>query len=564
MHKTDGHIRINVFLGITSVFFALISYRLFVLSYVKHSAYARTAEAQIEHVSNIIARGNVLMTDRAGTTVLAATNKKFAVLGIIPSKIEPSSADAVVQSLQVITGTDATAISKAVHGSGDSLKVIARRLTPEQVQKVQQLGYKGVSITYEMDRSYPNGQLAADVIGFLGYDGNDRAGQYGVEASYDDVLFGKSASPSSETDIRKLFRKQFMSARPNDIVLTLDASIQKHAEEQLDALIKKWSADGGSLIIEEPKTGRILAMADRPTFDPNTYATYPAQSFLNSNVQEIFEPGSSFKPVTMAAGLDLGKITPDTSYTDTGGVDIDGYRIKNFSEKVFGRVTMSQVLEKSINTGTMFVENLIGDDNFTNYVINMGFGQKTGIDLPGEVNGDVANLYSGRKINHLTASFGQGIAVTPLQLVNAYSTIANGGKLMRPYVVEKIISEGGKEQVTIPEIVGIPMSEKTAAKLQTMLVSVVNNGFDKARIPGYDIAGKTGTAQIPDGKGGYLENEYIHNFVGFAPAYDARFVIFIKIDKPKGITFASDSISPTFREITDFLLKYDSIPPSHP
>ena len=240
---------------------------------------------------------------------------------------------------------------------------------------------------------------------------------------------------------------------------------------------------------------------------------------------------------------------------------IDGYTIKNFSERIFGRSTMSQVLENSINTGTMHVANLVGDTTFTDYVINMGFGQQTGIDLPGEVNGDVANLYSGRKINYLTASFGQGIAVTPLQLVNAYSAIANGGKLMRPYIVEKVVAEGGKERITQPEVVGIPISEKTASKLTTMLVGVVQNGFDKARIPGYDIAGKTGTAQIPDDKGGYIENQYIHNFVGFAPAYDPRFVILIKIDKPQGITFAADSLSPTFRTIADFLLKYFNVPP---
>ena len=194
--------------------------------------------------------------------------------------------------------------------------------------------------------------------------------------------------------------------------------------------------------------------------------------------------------------------------------------------------------------------------------MNMGLGQKTGVDLPGEVGGDITNLYSRRKINYMTASFGQGIAVTPLQLVNAYSAIANGGKLMRPYVVEKIIKEGGVEEVTQPEVISIPISEKTSAKLRSMLVSVVDNGFDKARIKGYDIAGKTGTAQIPDGSGGYAENEYIHDFLGFAPAFDPKFVILIKMDRPKGITFAADSLSPTFRELAQFLITYFKIPPT--
>ena len=274
------------------------------------------------------------------------------------------------------------------------------------------------------------------------------------------------------------------------------------------------------------------------------------------------EPGSSFKPITMAMGLDLGVVTPQTTFKDDGFREVAGYRIKNFSERVFGTVTMSQVLERSVNTGAMYVQDQVGDDNFLNYAINFGFGQKTGIDLPGEVPGDITNLYSGRKINFLTASFGQGIAVTPVQLINAYSAIANGGKLMKPYIVEKIIKEGGEEEVIQPEIVAIPISEKTATKLKSMLVGVVDNGFDKARISGYDIAGKTGTAQIPDGKGGYLEDEYIHDFLGFAPAFDPKFVILIKVDRPKGITFAADSLSPTFRDIAVFLLNYYSIPPT--
>src|SRR3990167_10486046 len=326
--------------------------------------------------------------------------------------------------------------------------------------------------------------------------------------------------------------------------------------------MEKWGAEKGTIIVEDPETGRILAMADLPSFDPNNYSEYESKLYLNGSIQEIYEPGSSFKPVTMSAGIDLGKITPGTTYEDKGFVNISGYTIHNFSNKVFGVQSMTQVLEKSINTGTMFVENLVGDDNFLDYVVNMGFGQKTGIDLPGEVSGDITNLYSGRKINYLTASFGQGIAVTPLQLINAYSTIANGGKLMKPHIIDKIIKDDGEEVLTKPEIISIPVSEKTAVKLQTMLVGVVDNGFDKARITGYDIAGKTGTAQMPDGRGGYSENEFIHNFVGFAPAYNAKFAILIKMDKPKGIQFAADSLSPTFKEIAAFILNYYNIPPT--
>ncbi|MEK7589571.1 MAG: penicillin-binding protein 2 [Patescibacteria group bacterium] len=566
--RSDGHSRIHFFFAITLLLFGVVFYRLFILAYVNHSFYARIAEANIDHINNILARGNIYIANGIDVPMLAATNKKFPVIGVVPSKIPAEQKDEIIRSLVAITEVDEKTVEKAVRSDSVNLKVIARRINADQVARIKNLNNKDISISYEMDRFYPNNGLAADVLGFLGYDGNSRAGQYGIEASYDRELFGKD-EPATEEKI-SLFTKWFAGGknkteivtRPNDVILTIDNSIQSFAEKQLDALMKKWSAIAGSVIIQEPKTGKILAMADRPSFDPNVYSSAETRSFLNSNVQEIFEPGSSFKPFTIATGLDLGKITPQTTYEDTGSVTVGGYTIKNFSNNVFGTSTMSQVLEKSINTGAMYVENLVGDDNFTNYVINMGFGQKTGISLPGEVNGNIANLYSGRKINHLTASFGQGIAVTPLQLTNAYSMIANGGKLMRPYIVDKVIHEGGREDITQPEIIGIPLSEKTAAKLQGMLTSVVKNGFDKARITGYDIAGKTGTAQIADGKGGYLENQYIHNFVGFAPAHDARFTIMIKIDKPQGITFAADSLSPTFKEIAQFMLQYYNIPPT--
>ncbi|MEX2090547.1 MAG: penicillin-binding protein 2 [Candidatus Paceibacterota bacterium] len=520
------------------------------MSYVRYSSYSRTASAQRDNINNILARGNIYLKDaQSGDLFLAATNKKSPLVYLVPAKADWSENTEMVETLASLLGVEEESIKKLLATKQDVSKVLKRGLTIEEVANVKDLGLKGLGISYEMDRFYPAYKMAANTIGFLGYSQAGRSGQYGIEAFYNDDLFGKK-------------NKEQEFPRPADIVLTIDKNIQDFIENRLENLIKKWDANGGTIIVQDPETGKILAMADNPSFDPNDYSDFPIGNFLNRSVQGVFEPGSSFKPITMAMGFDLAKVTPQTTFTDTGFVEIAGYKIKNFSERVFGTVTMSQVLEKSINTGAMFVENSVGDDNFLNYVINMGFGQKTGIDLPGEVGGDITNLYSGRKINYLTASFGQGIAVTPIQMVNAYSTIANGGKLMRPYVVEKIIGEGGVEEVTRPEVISIPISEKTSAKLKSMLVSVVDNGFDKARINGYDIAGKTGTAQIPDGRGGYSDNEYIHDFLGFAPAFNPKFVIFIKMDKPKGITFAADSLSPTFREITQFLLNYYKIPPT--
>lgn len=575
-----GNLRINLFLIGTVLISGLVLYRLFVLSIVRHSAYSLTAQAQNENISNLLVRGNIYMSDKNSDMVLSATNRKFPLAYIIPGDISSDKKDKVAEELSVILGIGKDDLRSKVDAGSNSIKVVARRITNEQVEQIKNLKFKGVEVSYETDRFYPGANLGANVMGFLGYNiDGQRAGQYGIEGYYNSDLSGKDPDVASLFKIadpslifkffKQVFKKDSESVavestfdRPADLVLTLDKNAQTFIEDQLKVLTEKWNAAGGTMLVQESRSGKILAMADWPTFDPNNYSAADPEIFLNRSIQGIYEPGSSFKPITMSAGIDLSKITPQTSYDDVGYVNVAGYTIHNFSEKVFGRQTMAQVLEKSINTGVMFVENAIGDDNFLNYVINMGFGQKTGIDLPGEVSGDITNLYSGRKINYLTASFGQGIAVTPLQLINAYSAIANGGKLMRPYIVDRIIKEGGKQIVSQPEIISIPISEKTAIKLQTMLVSVVDNGFDKAIIPGYDIAGKTGTAQIPDGKGGYSEEEFIHNFVGFAPAYDAKFTILIKMDRPKGIAFAADSLSPTFKEIAAFLLNYYNIPPS--
>jgi len=586
MSRHDN-LRINAYFVLILAAAAVISYNLFVLTYIRHYSYSRTAQAHRENISNVLARGNIYLRGegplQGGVSIekyLIATNKKFPLAYIVPAEINTQDTTEIAGRISSVLGIDANKVKDMIDSGSDKFRVLSRRIDDEQVAAIKALGIKGLGITYETDRYYPGGSLAAGILGFLGYSGDKKSGQYGIEAFYDDELSSQCRDCRSVelffislpslfsfwdrgTENASTGRQSWDGdGRPADIVLTIDKNIQQVAEDKLDVLMKKLEATGGTIIIQDPNTGKMLAMVDRPTFDPNNYSEYEPRNFLNRGVQEIFEPGSSFKPITMAMGLDLGAITPQTTFNDVGFRDEAGYRIKNFSEKVFGNVTMSEVLEKSVNTGAMYVQDMVGNKNFLDYVINLGFGQGTGIDLPGEIHGNISNLYSGRKINFLTASFGQGIAVTPIQLINAYSAIANGGKLMKPYVVEKIVKEGGEEEITQSEIVAIPISEKTATKLKSMLVSVVDNGFDKARISGYDVAGKTGTAQIPDGKGGYSEDEYIHDFVGFAPAFDPKFVILIKIDKPKGITFAADSLSPTFKEITQYLLNYYSIPPT--
>ena len=494
---------IVVFLGAAG----LIFYRLFYLTHLQHETLSKIAEGQYQNQQeSTVRRGNIYIQDLStGEKQLVTLQKSFPYI-----------------------------FSK----KDGRFKIVDKNPNPEEVERLRQEDKKEEGIGYEDRRYYPEGSFLGQVLGFLGFNGDQRVGQYGLEAYYDEVIRQES-----------------------DLVLTIDKNIQSFAEKELDYLLDKWAPTSGTIVIQDPQSGAILAMAGSPSFDPNNYSRFPLGNFMNKAVQEAFEPGSSFKPITMSGAIDQKKVTPETTYFDTGEVDIAGYKIKNFNEKSFGTQTMSQVLEKSLNTGAMFAENQLGDDDFLNYVINFGFGQVTGIDLAGEAAGDTSNLYSKRKINFLTASFGQGITVTPVQLVNAYSAMANGGKLMRPYVVKEILKPNGEKKETVPEVIGTPISEKTSAQIKAMLVGVVEKGFDKAAVKGYDVAGKTGTAQIASKTGGYAD-EFIHDIVGFAPAFSPRFVVLIKIEKPQGIKFASDSLSPSLGNITRFLLNYFQIPPT--
>lgn len=421
-------------------------------------------------------------------------------------------------------------------------------------------------MTAENWRWYPQGNLAANVLGFMGIVGDERVGQYGVEQYYQEILNGKSGLLSSAKDAlgNWLLVGDYNLEPAQDgasIYLTLDQNIQYAVEQKMKAVIEKWQASGGCAIVMEPKTGAIRAMASWPDFDPNDYQkTADVDYFINSCTQKLYEPGSVFKPIVMAAGLETGKISPQTTFVDTGLLQIGGYTIQNAQGRSYGLSTMTKVLEKSINIGVVFVQRLIGGEIFKKYIEAFGFDEQTGIDLAGEVRGDLKNIRENREINFATAAFGQGISVTPIAMASAVAAIANDGKLMRPYVVEKIVQPDGQEQVTRPTIVRRVMTSQNAGKLTAMLVSTVRNGYDKVKLPGYFVAGKTGTAQIAEGRG-YSDSDTNHSFEGYAPAYNPDFLIFLQLEKPHGIRFASESLAPVFTDIARYLFSYYEIAP---
>jgi len=388
---------------------------------------------------------------------------------------------------------------------------------------------------------------------------DDFFGQYGIEKFYDNALRGEQGNILGDADGKgvpvALWELLRVDAKEGeDVVLTIEPATQRAAEEELGRLKKRWSAASGGIIILDPKTGAIYALAAEPGFDPNEYQKEKNLGvFLNPFVEKIFELGSVFKPLTMAAAIDQGKVRPDTTYVDKGEVKIGDRIIKNFDGKAHGERTMTQVLEESLNTGAVFAMQQIGGEKFKEYFYKFGLGEKLGIDLPGEIRGDLSNLESGREIEFATASFGQGIAVTPLELAMALSSLANGGKLMKPFITDG----------TAPQIIRESIKPETSETITKMLVDVVDTALigGKAKMPHMSVAAKTGTAQIPNaGSKGYSD-QYLHSFFGYFPAYNPRFFIFIFLERPQGVKYASQSITDTFRSLVDFLINYYTIPP---
>ncbi|HTX86600.1 MAG TPA: penicillin-binding protein 2 [Candidatus Nanoarchaeia archaeon] len=414
-------------------------------------------------------------------------------------------------------------------------------------------------------RYYPENDVASQLLGFVRSDNDIMTGNYGLEGFFDKELSGTAGYLKSDisagSNVNILNGQQYVKPKNgSDLILTINRSIEFYACEQLKEAARLHKSDSASLVAVDPKTGAIIAMCSWPDFDPNNYQNETDLAVFNDPVVfQQYEPGSVFKAVTMAAALNEGKVTPDTTYEDKGFVMEKGWKqpIKNAEAGAHGVVTMTYVLEESLNTGAIFAMQQIGAPTFAKYVQAFGFGVRSGVELESESSGNINNLLV-KRINDLdadTASFGQGISVTPLQMLMAYAAIANGGTLMKPFVVKDIVDDSGNHSETKPEIVRQVISDKAANLLVGMLISDVESGnSQKTKIPGYYVAGKTGTAQIPE-KGGYSEAT-IHTFIGFAPADNPKFVMLVKFDNPKDFPYADYTATPLFKTVADFMLQY--------
>ncbi|MGB4942615.1 MAG: penicillin-binding protein 2, partial [Candidatus Moraniibacteriota bacterium] len=514
--------------------------------------------------------GGIALRDR-DLSYPVAVNREYKLAYVIPKLVEDVAGTAV--ALSAVLGVEESMVRDRLSDRADPFEVIKKKITPEEEAKLRELHLKGVNFLPEIYRYYPAGELASQVIGFVGPSDVGEIGIYGVEAGWNSELHGRDGNLSQERDaagrwISLTDRDHVEPVDGESLVLTIDRVIQYEVEKILSEAREQYNADTAAAIVLEPKTGKILAMASVPQFDPNEYGkTEDISRFMNPLISLPYESGSVLKPITMAIGIEAGKVSPSTEFVDTGAVQEAGYSIQNAEGKVYGRSTMTKVLEQSINTGVMYVERLVGPAAFREGLRNFGFGTKTGIRLPAEHAGNLRNLDNVKStIQFMTASFGQGITVTPLQLAMAYGVLANDGILMKPRIVDRIIAADGQAQPIEPEEVRRVLSGETARQMGVMLRSVVVNGHGKrADVPGYLVGGKTGTAQVAkSGSKGYDENITIGSFAGYAPINDPRFVIVVKFDNPKDVQWAESSAAPTFGAIMQFLLSYAKVPTSEP
>jgi cell division protein FtsI (penicillin-binding protein 3)/stage V sporulation protein D (sporulation-specific penicillin-binding protein) len=547
--------RVSLLSLIFLAFGVLLAGRLFFLQALNHGYYLALSKGQQgESVIQRGARGNIFLQDKEGNFITLATDSKASFAFLSPPEVQDKEHTAQVLSATLKLKKESILVKAQRQNS--LYEVLKKSLSQKEEQDIKDAELPGVYVGKETVRLYPQNELASHVVGFVNQEGQ---GQYGVEEYYNTELAGSTGVHAPGTNPATYLRSLFTTSMKDgsDIILTLDFNIQSLAESLLKDAKENLGIEEGTIIVMDPRSGKILTLANTPGFNPNAYALQ-GNFFLFQNpaVQKIFEPGSVFKPVTMAGALQEKKVTPETTYEDKGVLKIGGYSIYNYDTRVWGKRTMREVLEFSINTGAVFAREQLGDDKFLEYIEKFGIFEPTGIDLPGEAYSQNRELRQGREINLATAAFGQGVEMTQLQLLRAYSAFANRGKMAEPFLVKERLKE--QRQVLSPE---------TATTITSMLVSVVGEGYSKkARIPGYYIAGKTGTAQISWSalgikKAGYSDKT-VQSFMGYGPAFNPQFLILVKLQNPQTKT-AEYSALPIFHELAKYIIDYLAIPPDY-
>jgi len=533
--------------------------RLFYLQIIQGDYWKALAQGQQKfHVEFSGDRGEIYLSSRDENPYPLAVNRDWDLAYLSPAEIclEKNDAEEIALKISEILSLDKEWVLSRINREKSMYEKIKDRITPEETELLIQADIPGLHIKQEKVRYYPQEELAAQVVGFVG---GEKEGQYGIEGYYNEILKGEKTFQEGERWPKGyLINRALKKPKEGEnLILTIDYNIQFMAEKILNEAQKNLDFESATIIVSDPYTGKVLALANYPSFNPNNYRQEEnLRVFKNQAIQTIFEPGSIFKSITLAIALEENKITPQTSYVDEGFVKIHGYTLRNYAQRVWGRQTMTEVLEKSINTGVVLAQRMVGNETFLEYLERLELFEPTGIDLQGEVFSQNLSFKEGYEVNFANASYGQGIGLTSMQIVKAFSALANGGKIYDPFIVER----------DNPIIQGRRVfSPQTSSQITSMMVSVTENGFAKtARVPGYYVAGKTGTAQVSWASLGINQRGYsdktIQSFVGYAPAFDPAFVILVKLDNPKART-AEYSAAPIFGELAKYILDYYQIAP---
>ena len=545
--------RIRFLLVVFAVAFAAMLGRAVWLQAVQAGTLSRLATEQHDSTVTLPA-GRGAIIDRTGLQL--AIGREAITVFANPRQVADPRAAALAAGKDL--GLDPEELYPKLADRSRGFVYLARKADPARARKLKERGITGLFFTSEERRAYPQGRIAAQV---LGYAGTDNRGLAGLELAFDRQLSGL---PGRERFVRDPSGRSIdvVESKPardgDDVVVTLDHTIQSYAESVLQRTVTNWGAQAGSAIVLDPRNGEILAMATVPGFDANRYGLVPRDVQRNRAVTDTYEPGSTFKVVTIAAALTTGVVAPSTAFTLPYEIEVADRRIHDSHERATERMTVAQILSRSSNVGTVTVAQMLGPSRLARWIERFGFGRKTGVDFPGETRGIVLPVekWSGSTIGNVP--IGQGIAVTPVQMAAAYGAVANGGVWVRPHLVKRV----GPRAAAAPKrrrIVSKPVASQVMAMMQDVVNETGGTGA-LARLEGYSVAGKTGTASKPE-RGGYSDTRYVASFVGVVPANAPRLVVLVSVDEPRGAIWGGVVAAPAFQEIARYALQYLEIPP---
>ena len=569
--------RVRIIFGFFIFFTLIIITRLYFLQIVKGEAFSEKADRQYVSVTvDTFNRGSIFFSGKKDILFSAGTLKSGYIIALNNKNIISTDIEKYYKELSEIIPIEADIFYSKISKKDDPYEEIATHVSEEEVKKIKELNLSGIIIEKEKWRYYPGDDLASRLIGIVGYNGDNIEGRYGLEKYYEDVLARKDSNLYVNTfaeifsNLSNTIKKD--KEREGDIITSIDPEVQGYIEKIVSDTNNKWDSKMTGAVVIDPNTGEIYSMAVSPTFNLNNFKDEKDVSvFANPLISNAYEMGSIIKPLTMAAGLDTGDVTAKTTYNDKGFLEIDGRTIYNFDKKGRGVVDMQAVLNNSLNTGVTFVMNKMGKEKFTEYFQKYGIGSETGIDLPNEASGNIGNILNNlnnkKQIEYATASFGQGISMTPIITVRALSVLANGGKLIIPHVVNKIDYQVGlSKNISYVDEAKQVLKKETSEEISRMLVRVVDEALmgGDMKMKNYSIAAKTGTAQMArpaNEGGGYYSDRWLHSFFGYFPAYNPRFLVFLYTVEPKNIDYASKTLTEPFFDITKFLINYYEITP---